>query len=301
MIEVQGVSKQFAGEAVVRDITLSVHKGTILGLLGSNGAGKTTLLKTMAGIMRPDGGQVVLEGEEVYENPRAKSRLVFLADAPYYFPQSSVRQMAAFYRSVYPGWSERKFAELAPLFKLDPDRKLARMSKGMRRQAAVWLGLSCMPEVLILDEPIDGLDPVMRRQVKNLLFQEVAEREMTVVVSSHNLREIEDLCDHIALMHEGRLLLNKELDDLRTATHKVQAALRDERHERALEAKLDIVHRERRGSVSLYIVRGEEERIKEVFRVYDPYVLDLLPLTLEEIFVYEMEGAGYDLQTILVE
>lgn len=186
------------------------------------------------------------------------------------------------------------------MFRLDTRRKLSRFSKGMQRQAAVWLALSCKPDVLIMDEPIDGLDPVMRRQIKNLLFQEVAERELTVLISSHNLREIEDLCDHVGIMHEGRMLVEKDLDDLKADTHKIQVAFRDERHAAALDAKLQILHREQRGSVSLYIVKGDRERISQAFHVYEPYVFDLLPLTLEEIFIYEMGDAGYDAQPIIL-
>lgn len=301
MIEISGLHKRFEEEAAVQDISLTVHKGSIFGLLGSNGAGKTTLLKMLAGIYRPDRGSITLDGQPVYEHPASKQRMIFLADQPYFFAQTSITQMATFYRSTYTSWSEERFRQLAPAFaSISPKRKLHRMSKGMQRQASLWLALSCKPDVLILDEPIDGLDPVMRRQVKNLLFQEVAERELTVVISSHNLREIEDMCDHVGIMHEGRLLLEKELDDLKSDTHKIQVAFRDERHEQAIGGLLDIVHREQRGSVGTYIIKGTVERITEVVQVYQPYVFDVLPMTLEEIFIYEMGDAGYALQPILL-
>ncbi|WNS41314.1 ABC transporter ATP-binding protein [Paenibacillus sp. MMS20-IR301] len=300
MIEIRGVSKIFQEDKAVDHLSLTVHKGAIYGLLGSNGAGKTTLLKMLAGIYRPDTGSVKIGGQPVFETPEVKSRLIFMPDSPYYFPQATIKSMAAFYRRVYPGWNQQRYEGLAAAFRLDPRRKLSRFSKGMQRQAAFWLALACQPEVLIMDEPIDGLDPVMRRQIKNLLFQEVAERGLTVLISSHNLREIEDLCDHVGIMHEGRMLVEKDLDDLKADTHKVQVALRDERHAGALEAKLQILHREQRGSVSLYIVKGDRERIAEAFHVYEPYVFDLLPLTLEEIFIYEMGDAGYDAQPILL-
>lgn len=301
MIEIRSICKTFEAEAAVHNISLTIHKGSIFGLLGSNGAGKTTLLKMLAGIYRPDSGSITLEGQPVYENPTSKQRMIFLADQPYFFAQTSITQMANFYRSTYTSWSEERFQQLAPAFAaIHPKRKLHRMSKGMQRQASLWLALSCKPDVLILDEPIDGLDPVMRRQVKNLLFQEVAERELTVVISSHNLREIEDMCDHVGIMHEGRLLLEKELDDLKSDTHKIQVAFRDERHEQAIGGLLDIVHREQRGSVGTYIIKGTVERITEVVQVYQPYVFDVLPMTLEEIFIYEMGDAGYALQPILL-
>lgn len=300
MIEIRGVSKIFQEEKAVDGISLNVHKGAIYGLLGSNGAGKTTLLKTLAGIYRPEEGTVKIGGQPVFENPEVKQNVIFMPDSPYFFPQATLKSMAAFYQSVYPGWSTKRFQELASVFRLDQKRKLSRFSKGMQRQAAFWLALSCKPEVLIMDEPIDGLDPVMRRQIKNLLFQEVAERDLTVLISSHNLREIEDLCDHIGIMHGGKMLVEKDLDDLKADTHKIQVAFRDERHATALTAKLQILHQEQRGSVSLYIVKGDRERIARAFHVYEPYVFDLLPLTLEEIFIYEMGDAGYDAQPILL-
>ncbi|SEU00996.1 ABC transporter ATP-binding protein [Paenibacillus sp. NFR01] len=300
MIDVQDVSKSFQEEKAVDGISLSVGKGAIYGLLGSNGAGKTTLLKMLAGIYRPEQGNVQIGGKAVFEQPDTKSGIIFMPDTPYFFPQATLRVMADFYRAVYPKWSEERFKELETVFRLDPKRKLSRFSKGMQRQAAFLLALSCMPEVLIMDEPIDGLDPVMRRQIKNLLFQEVADRSLTVMISSHNLREIEDLCDHIGIMHQGRMLVEKELDELKSDTHKVQVAFRDERHAAALTAKLQVLHHEARGSVNLYIVKGDRPRIEQTFRVYDPYVLDLLPLTLEEIFIYEMGDAGYDAQPLLV-
>ncbi|WP_151733191.1 ABC transporter ATP-binding protein ['Paenibacillus yunnanensis' Narsing Rao et al. 2020] len=300
MIEIRGVSKSFQGEKAVDGISLTVKQGAIYGLLGSNGAGKTSLLKTLAGIYRPEEGTVTIGGQPVFEQPEVKNGIIFMPDIPYFFPQASLRTMADFYRSIYPKWSDRRFKELEAAFKLDTRRKLSRFSKGMQRQASFWLALSCMPEVLIMDEPIDGLDPVMRRQIKNLLFQEVADRGLTVMISSHNLREIEDLCDHIGIMHHGRMLVERELDELKADTHKVQVALRDERHATALTAKLQVLHQETRGSVRLYIVKGDRARIEQAFRVYDPYVLDLLPLTLEEIFIYEMGDAGYDAQPILL-
>jgi len=301
VIEIKQLSKIFEGEHAVEEVSLTVHKGSIFGLLGSNGAGKTTLLKTVAGIYRADRGQVLLEGQPIYEHPESKQRMIFLADQPYFFAQTSIQQMAVFYRAMYPNWDEQRFRQLAQAFKTIPlKRKLHRLSKGMQRQASLWLALSCKPDVLILDEPIDGLDPVMRRQVKNLIFQEVADRELTVIISSHNLREIEDMCDHVGIMHQGRLLIEKELDDLKAASHKIQIAFRDPRHEQAISGLLDILHKEERGSVGTYIIKGTVERITEVVQAYQPYVFDVLPMTLEEIFIYEMGDAGYDVQTLLL-
>ncbi|CAI6081685.1 ABC transporter ATP-binding protein YtrB [Paenibacillus sp. JJ-100] len=300
MIELNQVMKTFESEKAVDGVTMHIHKGSIYGLLGSNGAGKTSLLKIIAGIYRQDSGTVRINGTEIYENLDLKGRTIFMADSPYFFPQSSIHHMAAFYRSVYPRWSEERFKQLASVFKLDVKRKLHRMSKGMRRQAAVWLGLSCMPEILLMDEPIDGLDPVMRQQIKNLLFQEAAERQVTIIISSHNLREIEDLCDHVGIMHKGQIIVQKDLDDLKADTHKIQVAFRHPDHAAVLKEQVHILHEEKRGSVSLYIVKGQREQVTEQFRLHDPYLLDVLPLTLEEIFIYEMEGAGYDIQPIIL-
>ena len=300
MIEIRGVKKSFRGEMAVDGISLTVHKGMIYGLLGSNGAGKTTLLKTLAGIYQPEAGTVMLDGTSVFERPEVKQRIIFMPDSPHFFPQSTIRGMAEFYRSLYPGWNQEYFEQLGEVFRLDTRRRLSRFSKGMQRQAAFWLSLSCMPDVLIMDEPIDGLDPVMRQQIKHLLLREVAERQLTVLISSHNLREIEDLCHHVGIMHAGKMRVEKDLEDLKADTHKVQVAFRDERHERAIAAKLQVLHRERRGSVSLFIVRGDRERITTAFGIYQPYVFDLLPLTLEEIFIYEMEDAGYDTKPLLL-
>lgn len=300
MISIQHLRKTFQGEPVVNGLSMSIRKGSIFGLLGSNGAGKTTLLKMLAGIYNPEEGTLLLDGQPVFEHTDTKQRLFFVPDSPVFFSQSSIRQMADFYRSVYTGWSDSRYKQLASVFKLDQTRKLHRFSKGMQRQAALWLALSCMPEVLILDEPIDGLDPVMRRQIKNLLFQEAAEREMTVVISSHNIREIEDLCDHIGIMHKGRLLLERELDSLKADTHKVQVAFRKREQEQELHGKLNILYKEMRGSVRIYVVRGNKEQITDAFLSCDPLIFDLLPLTLEEIFIYEMGDADYEAQSILL-
>lgn len=300
MIEIRGLHKTFRGETAVDGISLTIHKGTVYGLLGSNGAGKTTLLKTLTGIYQPEAGTVKLDGEPVFERPEVKRRIMFMPDIPYFFPQSTVKSMAEFYRSIYPNWDQAYFEQLGDIFRLDTRRRLSRFSKGMQRQAAFWLSLSCKPDVLVMDEPMDGLDPVMRLQMKNLLQQEVAERGLTVLISSHNLREVEDLCHHVGIMHAGKMRLEMNLNDLKADTHKVQVAFRDERHERVIAVKLQVLHRERRGSISLFIVRGDRERIRATFQIYQPHVLDLLPLTLEEIFIYEMGDAGYDTRPLLL-
>lgn len=300
MIQVHSVSKQYNKHIAVNELSLTVSKGSIYGLLGSNGAGKTSLLKMIAGINRQDKGTITIDSQPAYENIAIKERVVFIPDVLYFFPQATVAQMAAHYKEYYPNWNQQRFEQLKPAFTIELDRKVHRLSKGMKRQVAFWLALSAMPDVLILDEPIDGLDPVMRQKIKNLLFQEVAVREMTVLISSHNLREIEDLCDHVGIMHQGKILIEKEIDDLKTDTHKVQLALADPSQEDHLFKKLHIMHHEKRGSVSLLIVKGQEEQITKIIHSTEVILYDLLPLTLEEIFIYEMEDVGYEIEKILL-
>lgn len=300
MIEMTQITKSFNGEKALDGLSMNVHQGSIYGLLGSNGAGKTSLLKIVAGIYRQDEGRVRISGDEVYENLDIKGRMIFMPDTPIFFAQSSIEQMATFYRRVYPRWSEERFGQLGAIFKLDRRRKLHRMSKGMQRQASVWLALSCMPDILLMDEPLDGLDPVMRQQIKNLLFQDVADRQMTVIISSHNLREIEDLCDHVVIMHQGRMVVEKDLDDLKADIHKIQVAFRDPGHVQVIEEQVNTIHTQQQGSVSLYIVKGGRVQVTSAFQALDPYLLDVLPLTLEEIFIYEMEEVGYDIQPLIL-
>ncbi|MED4970191.1 ABC transporter ATP-binding protein [Parageobacillus toebii] len=299
MIHLTNVTKTFDRFQAIRKVNMTVQKGRIYGLLGSNGAGKTTLLKMMAGIIRPDHGTVLIDGEEVWENPEVKRRIMFLPDHVYFFPQTTIEQMAAFYESVYPSFHRERFTRLQELFLLDPRKKIHQFSKGMQRQAAFWLAFSTMPDVLIMDEPLDGLDAVVRQKVKNIIVQEVAEREMTVVISSHNLREMEDLCDCIGILHEGEMLFEKELDAMKTDIHKIQVAFRNGIPKQFTE-QLDIVYEEQRGSVLLLIVRGEKQEIISYIKPFQPLIFDILPLTLEEIFIYEMGDVGYAIENIIV-
>lgn len=299
LIQINHVSKRFGELEAIKDVTFSVTKGSIYGLLGSNGAGKTTLMKMIAGIYKQDKGTITIDGEPIFENIKQKERIIFLPDALYFFPHTTIRQMADFYRHIYPKWSEERFRNMQELFPIDVNKKIHRMSKGMQRQVAFWLAFSTMPDVLILDEPLDGLDAVMRQKVKNILFQDVAEREMTVVISSHNLFEVEDLCDRIGMLHHGSLIIEKELDNLKTNIHKVQVAFQGQIPFSFLQ-HIDVVYQEQRGSVLLCIVRGEEEQIIAHIQKHEPILFDLLPLTLEEIFIYEMGEQGYAIENILV-
>ncbi|WP_246946116.1 ABC transporter ATP-binding protein [Bacillus pinisoli] len=299
MINVTNLSKSFEDLEAIKGISLSVTKGSIYGLLGSNGAGKTTLLRILAGILSQDHGELTINSQHVFENNKMKDHLFFIPDSPYFFSQYTTNQMASFYSSIYSNWSQERFLKLQEVFDLDRNKKIQKFSKGMQRQVAFWLALSTMPELLILDEPFDGLDPVMRRKVKNLLIQDVADREMTIIVSSHNLREVEDICDYVGIVHKGKMLLEKDLDDLKSDVHKIQVAFKGEVPEQLFK-QVDLLYKEERGSVILCIVRGQESEVIKHFRQYDPVIFDLLPLTLEEIFIYEMGDQGYAIQNILV-
>ncbi|MFC4404768.1 ABC transporter ATP-binding protein [Gracilibacillus xinjiangensis] len=299
MIQVQNVNKKFEKDIVLDNISLKVDKGSIYGLLGSNGAGKTTLLKTIAGIIKQNSGAVEVERKPVFENVSLKEMLIYIPDSLFFFSQYTTNQMAKFYENMYPNWNNERFVQMQQLLDLDPGKKIHRFSKGMQRQVAFWLALCAMPDYLILDEPFDGLDPVIRKKIKSWVIQDVAEREMTVVVSSHNLSEVEDICDAVGIIHRGKLLLEKELDDLKSDIHKVQLAFKQE-VSKDVFAGLNVLHQEKRGSVYVFIIRGEYDDIDQQIQQLDPVVFDILPLTLEEIFIYEMEGVGYAIENILL-
>ncbi|WP_332694315.1 ABC transporter ATP-binding protein [Halalkalibacter lacteus] len=299
MINVTNVKKSFEGFEAVNGVTVHIRKGSIYGLLGSNGAGKTTLLKMLAGIYKSDSGNVLIDDEPVFENVKLKEKMIFLADSLYFYPNTTIQQAAHFYQSMYSSWNEQRFKMLHNVFQIDITKKIHRLSKGMQRQVAFWLTLSTMPDVLILDEPLDGLDAVMRQKVKNLLIQDVAEREMTIIISSHNLREVEDLCDNVGIMHGGKIIIEKDLDDLKSDVHKIQVAFKQGVPVDLLK-EVPILYKEERGSVLLYIVRGKESTISAQVLAHQPAIFDLLPLTLEEIFIYEMRDVGYEIENIIV-
>lgn len=298
MIKFEQVSKRFEDAEAVENVSITINKGSIYGLLGSNGAGKTTLLKLLAGIYLQDKGSVTVGGESVYEKMKNKSRLFFIPDHPFFFSQYTITHMGQFYRSVYQTWNESRFQQLIKSFEIDPTKKLHKYSKGLQRQAAFILALSTMPELLILDEPMDGLDPVVRKNIKSLIIDDVAEREMTVLISSHNLREVEDICDSVGILHKGKMLMEKDLDDLKSDTHKIQIAFKNGVPDGVFKG-VKVLHQEERGSVLISIVRGDSDEILSKVNKFKPILLDILPLTLEEIFIYEMEDVGYAIKNIL--
>ena len=299
MLEAKHVVKTFDGFRALDGLTMTVPTGAVYGLVGPNGAGKSTIIRHLAGIYRQDSGEVLLDGQRVYEDPAVKRRMTVIGDDWYYFPQANIREMAHFFAGLYPAFSWERYEKLKQVFPLDEKMMLRRMSKGMQKQAAFWLTVCCMPEYLILDEPVDGLDPVMRRQVWSLLLGDVAERGTTVLVSSHNLRELEDVCDHVGILDHGRVLLERSLSDLQDNTVKLQVAYPGVT-EPVLPAEMQILHRSHVGRVYTYIVRGSREDILRRMQITEPVLLESIPLTLEEIFIYELGGVDYAAKDILL-
>ena len=299
MLEAKNVVKTFDGFRALDGLTMTVPTGAVYGLVGPNGAGKSTIIRHLAGIYRQDSGEVLLDGQPVYEDPAVKRRMTVIGDDWYYFPQANIREMAHFFAGLYPAFSWERYEKLKQVFPLDEKMMLRRMSKGMQKQAAFWLTVCCMPEYLILDEPVDGLDPVMRRQVWSLLLGDVAERGTTVLVSSHNLRELEDVCDHVGILDHGRVLLERSLSDLQDNTVKLQVAYPGVT-EPVLPAEMQILHRSHVGRVYTYIIRGKREEILRRMQITEPVLLESIPLTLEEIFIYELGGVDYAAKDILL-
>ena len=297
MLSVQNVVKTFDGFRALDGLTMTVPEGAVYGLVGPNGAGKSTLIRNATGIYRPDSGTITLDGAPVYENPTAKARIGYIPDDVFYFASAGIEDMAKFYRGVYPRFDTARFDKLREAFALDPKQPIRRMSKGMQKQAAFWLALSMRPELLVLDEPVDGLDPVMRRQVWSLVMADVAEEGTTVLVSSHNLRELEDVCDHVGILDHGKLLLERSLSELQGGTVKVLAALPEGRE---LPKDLPILHQSSTGRMHTLILRADAETAQAMFAPLAPQFFDVVPLNLEEVFIYELGGADYAVKDILL-
>ncbi len=293
MLEMKNVTKTFDGFKALDDLTLTVPKGAVYGLVGPNGAGKSTAIRHLTGVYRPDCGEITLEGAPIFENPAAKQRIGYIPDDIFYFPSASLEEMRKFYKGIYPNFDDDLFQKLYEVFQLPRKGQIRRFSKGMQKQAAFHLAICCKPDVLILDEPVDGLDPVMRRQVWSLLLSDVAQRETTVLVSSHNLRELEDVCDHVGIMDKGHLLLEKSLADMQGSVTKVQMV-------GIPPQELEILHESTSGRLHTLIVRGGMEEVKAMVSKSDPVYFDLLPLSLEEIFIYELGGVNYEVKNIVL-
>lgn len=300
MIEARNVVKTFDGFRALDGLTMTVPKGSVYGLVGPNGAGKSTLLRHITGIYRQDAGEVLLEGEPIYENPAAKARVASIPDELYYFLSASTRDMARFLKGFYPKFDQSRYQTLRDLFsQIDEKRPMRRLSKGMQKQAAFWLALCCRPEVLVLDEPVDGLDPVMRRQVWSLIMADVAQEGTTVLVSSHNLRELEDVCDRVGILSHGKVLIERSLTDLQENLVKMQVVFQ-EREMPKLPDDLEVLHVSQVGRIHTLIVRGNATDVTNRLAVYAPILLEALPLTLEEIFIYELGGEDYAVRDIIL-
>ena len=300
MIEVQAVSKSFDGFKALDGLSMTVPTGAIYGLVGPNGAGKSTILRHITGVYQQDSGLVLVNGQTVYENPAVKEKIADIPDELYYFGSASTRDMARFYKGFYPRFDEKRYETLREVFRtVDEKRPIRRLSKGMQKQAAFWLALCLRPEVLVLDEPVDGLDPVMRRQVWSLLMSDVAQDGTTVLVSSHNLRELEDVCDHVGILSHGKVLVERSLSDLQENLVKMQVVFQT-RDLPELPEDMEVLNVQQVGRIHTLIVRGRADEVTNRLVVYSPILMDALPLTLEEIFIYELGGEDYAVRDIVL-
>jgi len=300
MIEAKNLTKQFDGFTALNHVSCRISRGSIYGMVGSNGAGKSTFLRIITGIYRQDAGSVEIDGAPVFDNPAVKSRLLLIPDELFFLPGASMNRMADCYRAFYPSFDRKRFEHLTKRFKLDPGKPIRGFSKGMRRQAAIILALSCRPDYYFFDETFDGLDPVMRNLVKGLICEDVADRNAAAIITSHSLRELENLCDQLALLHEGGILLQSDVENLKTSLFKVQVAF-SRPFGKELFAGLSYLQYEQSGSVANLIVRGAQEETLAFLRRLTPVLLDVVPLSLEEVFLYEMRGIGYTFDEILEE
>ena len=292
MIKATGVTKRFEDFTALYELSCTIPKGCIYGMVGSNGAGKSTFLRLLAGVYRPEAGAITIDGEPVYENPAVKKRIAYVPDELFFLPASNIRRMASLYEAAYPSFDRKRFESLTEIFRLSVSKSLNTFSKGMRRQAATILAISCRPDYIFFDETFDGLDPVMRNLVKSMICQDVLERGATAIITSHSLRELEDTCDQLALLHKGGLVLESDIQNLRTTQFKVQVAFHETYTEKKF-AELPVLHYSKRGSVASLIVRGDRDEIAAKIAAMNPVLMDILPLSLEEIFTYEMEALGY--------
>lgn len=295
MIEVTQISKSFDGFLALDELSLSVPQGAVYGLVGPNGAGKSTLIRHLMGVYRPDSGSITVDGQPVYENPDIKRRMVCIPDEIYYTTGDTIRDLKRLYQGLYPSFDESRFRALEDIFRLDPKKAVRRFSKGMQKQLAFWLAISCRPEILVLDEPVDGLDPVMRRQIMSLILEDVAEHGTTVLVSSHNLRELEDICDHVGIMHKGQMMLERSLSALQDNMVKIQLVM-----EQPLPEELEVVRHSCVGRVQTIIARGSADEVSAILSRCSPLLCDVLPLSLEEVFIYELGGVDYEVKNVLL-
>lgn len=300
MIKTELITKTFEDYEALHEVSCTIPDGCIYGMVGSNGAGKSTFLRLITGIYRPDSGAITVDGKPVYENPEVKERIAFVPDELYFLPGANMMRMAKLYQSIYSNFCMERFLFLANAFRLNTKKNIHTFSKGMKRQVAIILALSSKPDYLIFDETFDGLDPIMRKLVKSILMEDVAERKATIIITSHSLRELEDTCDQLALLHKGGLVLQSDVDHLKTSQFKIQIAFNYEYDSHLFEG-LDIKYFMKAGSVSNLIVKGDHDATIATLEALHPILLDVLPLSLEEVFTYEMEALGYNFSEALEE
>lgn len=299
MIEVKNISKSFEGIKAIDGISAKIEEGHVFGLIGTNGAGKSTFMRMLAGVLKPEAGEILIDGEPCYENPGIKQKVFYISDDQYFFKTGTPRDMVKLYRSYYPAFDEKRWSELMEKFGLDPGRKVNTFSKGMKKQLSVLCGICSGTKYLLCDETFDGLDPVMRQAVKGLFAKEMDERGMTPIIASHNLRELEDICEYVGLLHKGGILLEKDVDDMKLSIHKLQCVIRDEETLNRIKESLEIVTMDSRGSLYTLTLRGNREEIERFMEELAPVFFELLPLSLEEIFISETEVKGYDIKSLL--
>ncbi len=299
MIEAAGVTKRFDDIVAVDHINAVIRDGSVFGLIGTNGAGKSTFLRLASGVLRPDEGRITIDGEAIFENTKAKARFFYISDEQYFFSNATPREMMEYYAIVYPKFDRERFHKLMKNFGLDERRKINTFSKGMKKQVSVICGVCSNTDYLFCDETFDGLDPVMRQTVKSIFANDMEERNLTPIIASHNLRELEDICDHVGLLHKGGILLSKDLDEMKLNIHKLQCVLKPGMEPEELKG-LEIVKIEKRGSLSTLTVRGSREEVEEKMAGFEPIFFELIPLSLEEIFISETEVAGYDIKKLIL-
>ena len=299
MIVATNLYKMFGDVEALKDVSVTIKKGEVFGLIGTNGAGKSTFLRMACGVLKPDKGTLLVDDKPIYENPEMKKNIFYISDDQFYLPNATPVTMLRFYRDYYPEFDEKRFLTMLENFGLNPKRKIHTFSKGMKKQLSVILGICANTRYLFCDETFDGLDPVMRQTVKSIFAGELTNRDFTPVVASHNLRELEDICDHVGLLHRGGVLMQRDLEEMKLNIHTIQCVFETEDVEKAAMAGLSIVKAERRGRLNLWTVRGKKEEIMHCIQSFAPVFAEVLPLTLEEIFISETEVAGYDVKKLI--
>lgn len=298
MIEIKNLSKAFEKNFALKKLNFQVGDSSVFALVGSNGSGKSTLLRTISGVYQPTAGDVLIDGKPIFENPQLKDQVYFVADVPFFYNGTTLDNASNLLSKIHSGWSEETYLRLCSIFPIDRRGKLINMSKGMQRQASLILALSAKPKYLLLDEIFDGLDPVIRRLVKQLIINDVSDRGMSVIIASHNMRELEDICDHIAFLHRGNLVVEDDVDEIKTQVHKFHAAFDRDFDQNDIIGGLEILNIKRSGNLISFTAKGNKEDIEKIIKAQEPIFMESLPLTLEEIFMCEMEVAGYDIENI---